>query len=271
MRLSTRSLGLVAVLAGALGIVVAELVLPSSDRGGGNDMRLWLTARASGLVAYGLLTLQVSLGILMSHPTNAASWKLSKRLFPWHENLSAFLLAFSLVHVAAIVLDPYAQVDVVGTFVPGLAAYRPIPVAIGTLSLYAGLLASITARWTRLLPSGLWLRLHRVALLAWATAWIHGVLAGTDTLPLEAWYGGTGLVVVVVVAWRYSVIRAQRRAARSASPALSASPAQSSAPAHSSSPAQSSSPAPLPARAVDPLVREPVPASVIRRIPEVSS
>jgi sulfoxide reductase heme-binding subunit YedZ len=255
VRLSTRSLGLISALAGALGVVVAQLVLPPPPGPADGDMRLWLVARASGLVAYGLLTLQVSLGVLMSHPTNAASWKLSKRIFPWHENLSAFLVAFSLVHVAAIVLDPYAQVDLVGAFVPGLAVYRPIPVAVGTLSLYAGLLAAVTARWTRLLPSGLWLRLHRVALLAWATAWIHGVLAGTDTLALTAWYVGTGLVLVAVVAWRYSVIRAQRRAGRAA-PAAQSTPSGAPHAGHAS--------------AARPLTPEPIPASVVRRIPEVS-
>jgi hypothetical protein len=211
VRLSSRSLVLAAAVATALGWLVAEIVLPTPAAGADDDLRLWLTARATGLVAYGLLTVQVALGILMSHPTNASAWKLSKRIFPWHENLSAFLAAFALVHIGAIVLDPYAHVDLLAAIVPGAAGYRPLPVAIGTLSVYAGVLASVTARWTKLLPAGLWLRLHRLALVAWATAWIHGVLAGTDTMPLAAWYGATGLVVVAVGGWRYSVIRAHRR------------------------------------------------------------
>ncbi|HEU4671306.1 MAG TPA: hypothetical protein VFS32_00225 [Candidatus Limnocylindrales bacterium] len=231
MRLSSRSLVLIAAVAAALGWLVAEVVLPSPAGSDANDLRLWLTARATGLVAYGLLTVQVSLGILMSHPTNAASWKLSKRIFPWHENLSAFLVAFSLVHIGAIVLDPYAHVDLVAAFVPGIAGYRPLPVAIGTLSVYAGLLASLTARWTKLLPAGLWLRLHRLALVAWATAWIHGVLAGTDTMPLAAWYGATGLLVVAVGAWRYSVIRAQRRVARTVAAERAVGPRPTAMPA----------------------------------------
>jgi methionine sulfoxide reductase heme-binding subunit len=221
VRLSSRSLFSIAVLAAVLAVAAAYAVLPAGPAGsappaGVSNLHLWLTARATGLVAYGLLSVQVSLGLLMSHPTNVSSWKLSKRVFPWHENLSAFLVAFLLVHVATIVLDPIANVDLVGALVPGLAAYRPIPVAVGTLALDAALLASVTARWTRILPAGVWLRLHRLALVAWLGGWAHGVLAGTDAHALTAWYAATGALVVAAAAWRYSVVRKQRRAAQAA-------------------------------------------------------
>jgi predicted ferric reductase len=213
VRLSPRFLLSIAALTTILGATVATIVLPPVAGASGSDLRLWLTARATGIVAYGLLTAQVALGLLLSHPTNGSTWKLSKRLFPWHENLSVFLVAFAIVHVATVVLDPFAKVDPIAAFVPGMAEYRPAAVGLGTTSLYAGLIAAVSARWTKLLPTGLWLRLHRLALLAWATAWAHGVLAGTDAMPLTAWYAVTGAFVVGLGAWRYSVVRASRRAA----------------------------------------------------------
>ena len=75
-------------------------------------LRLWLAARATGFVAFLLLTLEVAIGLLMSHPENPARWKLSKRVFPWHENLTVFTLAFVLVHVVSLVADPYAGVEI---------------------------------------------------------------------------------------------------------------------------------------------------------------
>ena len=88
------------------------------------QMRLWLAARASGIVAYLLLTAQVVFGLILSHPTNQTTWKLSKRLFPWHENLWVFVLAFLGVHIVSLILDPYAGVGVAGSFIPGLSSYR---------------------------------------------------------------------------------------------------------------------------------------------------
>ena len=49
--------------------------------------------------AFLLLTFQVALGLVLSHPTNKSTWKLSKRIFPWHDHIWVFVLAFLLVHV----------------------------------------------------------------------------------------------------------------------------------------------------------------------------
>ena len=76
-----------------------------------------------------------------------------------------------------------------------MAAYRSSPVAIGTFALYAFLITAVTARWTKLLPRGAWLLLHRLALVIFVMTWMHGVLAGTDTPALGALYVGAGLVV----------------------------------------------------------------------------
>ena len=70
------------------------------------QLRIWLAARATGLTALLLLTCQVVLGLILSHPTNQSTWKLSKRLFPWHENLFVFIVSFLAVHIVFLVLDP---------------------------------------------------------------------------------------------------------------------------------------------------------------------
>ena len=41
--------------------------------------------------------------------------------------------------------------------------YRPVAVGLGTVALYALIFTAATAKWTRLLPSGWWLKVHRFA------------------------------------------------------------------------------------------------------------
>ena len=120
------------------------------------------------------------------------------------------VLAFLAVHVVAIVLDPWADVGVTGAFLPGLSEYRSPAVALGTMALYALLITGLSARYTRLLPAGFWLRLHRFSLVVFVLAWLHGVLAGTDSVAMAGLYGATGLFVLAAGAYRYWVSRQAR-------------------------------------------------------------
>jgi hypothetical protein len=209
MRLSGRAFAILAALLGLLVVVATDQILPASSAYQA-QMRLWLAGRATGVTVYLLLTGQIAFGLILSHPVNQSTWKLSKRLFPWHENLWVFVLAFLAAHIVSIILDPYAGVGLDGAFIPGLSEYRSAPVAVGTLALYALLVAGITARYTKLLPPGLWLRLHRLSLVTFALAWVHGMLAGTDSESLQAMYVATGLLVVGAAAYRYWVAKKKR-------------------------------------------------------------
>jgi predicted ferric reductase len=209
MRLSARSWVVLGAALGLLVVVATDQVVPATSAYQA-EMRLWLAGRATGIVSYLLLTVLVGFGLVLSHPTNQSSWTLSKRLFPWHENLFVFVVAFLAAHVVSLVLDPYAGVGVQGALVPGLSEYRSAPVALGTLGLYAALVSGISARWTKLLPAGLWLKLHRFALVAWVMGWLHGLTAGTDALPLLGMYLATGIVVLGAGAYRYWVSKKAR-------------------------------------------------------------
>jgi hypothetical protein len=201
-----------AILLGLLGlglIVATDQIVPASSAYQA-QVRLWLAARAAGIVGYLLLTGQVIFGLVLSHPTNQTTWKLSKRLFPWHENLWVFVLAFLGLHVVSLILDPYAGVGLSGTFIPGLSSYRSSPVALGSLAMYALILTGLTARYTRLLPAGLWLKLHRLSIGVFILAWLHGILAGTDTTALRPLYLVSGLAVLFATAYRYWVGRKAR-------------------------------------------------------------
>ncbi len=194
---------------GLLIVFATDQVVPAtSDHQA--QLRIWLAARATGITAFLLLTAQVVLGLILSHPTNQSTWRLSKRLFPWHENLLIFVLAFVGAHVVSLVVDPYAGVGVAGALIPGLSSYRGSPVALGTLGLYALLVTGLTARYTTLLPRSVWLKLHRLSLVAFVLGWLHGMLAGTDSTALRPLYVSTGLIVLGAAAYRYWVTKKGR-------------------------------------------------------------
>jgi len=209
MRLSIRTVAVIGALLGLVVVFSTDQVLPASNAYQA-QMRLWLAARAAGITTYLILTFIVAVGLVLSHPVNRSTWKLSKRLFPWHENLFVFLIAFGAMHVVSIVLDPYAGVGIAGSFIPGLSGYRSVPVAIGTLALYSVLLSGLTARYTKWLPPGVWLKLHRFSIVAWGLSWAHGILSGTDTGGIAIMYVGTGLLILGAAAYRYWVSKRHR-------------------------------------------------------------
>jgi predicted ferric reductase len=209
MRLKAGPFLVVAGIVGLLIIGSTDQILPATTPYQA-QVRVWLAGRATGIAVYLLLTAEIVLGLVLSHPTNQSTWKVSKTLFPWHENLWVFTLAFLAAHIISLVLDPFAGVGVAGALVPGLSEYRSAPVALGTLALYALIVTGATARYTKLLPPGLWLKLHRFSLVVWILAWLHGVLAGTDALTLIPLYGATGLLVIAATAYRYWVSRKAR-------------------------------------------------------------
>ena len=209
MRLSGRAIVVLGAILGILVIGATDQILPATSAYQA-QMRIWLAARATGLTAYLALTVLVALGLILSHPVNQSTWKLSKRLFPWHENLFVFVVAFLAAHIVAIILDPYAGVGIAGSFLPGLSSYRSVPVALGSLALYALLLTGLTARYTKRLPAGWWLKIHRLSLGVFLLAWAHGMLAGTDSDAFRVMYVATGLGVVLAAAYRYWVSKKRR-------------------------------------------------------------
>jgi len=196
--------GIVVLLAvvGLVAIAATDQIVPASSAHQA-QLRIWLASRAAGIAALGMLAVQIVTGLVLSHPTNKTAWQLSRAIIPWHETLWLFVLAFVGAHVVAIILDPYAGVGLAGAFVPGLSSYRSAPVALGSIALDALLVTGLTARWTRLLPAGAWLVIHRAALAIFVLAWMHGVLAGTDSAALLVVYLGLAGAVGAAAVHRF--------------------------------------------------------------------
>jgi len=75
---------------------------------------------------------------------------------------------------------------------------------------------AVTAKWTHLLPSGWWLKIHRFAVVAFLLTWVHAVLAGTDGGALLLLYVATGVPILAGVGHRWWTARARPQRARAA-------------------------------------------------------
>ena len=194
-------LGIAVALSGiAVGWIAALAFLPTLT----SRMLPWILGRALGIASYSDLVLLVALGTWYRHP-----WRFRRPLLHpqtqlrLHAGLAAGAVALVGGHVAALVLDRYAKVGVLGAFVPGASGYRPFAVALGVLALYFGLAvgagAALAGRtgWR-------WIGVHRLGAAVVVFAWFHGVLAGTDTVALRLFYLVTGALLVVLVASRHA-------------------------------------------------------------------
>jgi len=96
--------------------------------------------------------------------------------------------------------------------VPGYSTYRPVAVGLGSIAMYALIFTAVTAKWTRLLPSGWWLKVHRLSAVVFLMTWVHAVLAGTDGGALLPLYLATGLPILAGVGhrWWTARVRPQR-------------------------------------------------------------
>jgi predicted ferric reductase len=140
----------------------------------------WYVARASGLVAWALLTATVVWGLLLStklfgrKPTPA--W-----LLDLHRFVGGATVVFTLVHLVAILLDSFVHFDLVSILVPFASSWSPGAVAWGIVAFYLLAAVEITSLLRRRMPNRIWRRVHYASFPLFAMATIHGVTAGSDT------------------------------------------------------------------------------------------
>lgn len=167
-----------------------------------HDPTFWLLARASGIAAYGVLTLSVLAGlVLKSRPFRSLR---APDVVEVHKTLALTGLGALVLHGVSIALDTTVKVSLAGLLVPGLVSYRPAAVAAGVISawLFAVVAASFWVR--RRVGIRWWRRLHWLTYALFGLATLHGLAAGTDTT--RPWARALYLCalgsVVAATAWR---------------------------------------------------------------------
>lgn len=185
----------------------------------------WVFGRASGLTSYVLLLALVTTGLVLAHPWSRHLHLPSPRTrLAVHVGLATFTFVFTVLHVVVLATDPWAKVGWVGALLPMASVYRPVPVTLGVLALWAGLVTGLTARFAGRVAGRLWWPIHKVAAVVLALVWAHSVLAGSDVVALRGFYLATGCAVLALAVTRYAARtpgdRVQELARDLADPAL---------------------------------------------------
>jgi hypothetical protein len=205
--LDIRSLGMgtgLVVLVTGSAVATSWLIGRAALSVSGDRMAPWILGRAAGITSYLLLVGLVLVGLVLSHPSSAR-WRrpsVATRIRT-HVSLAVFTLVFTVLHVVVLATDAYAGVGWWGAFVPMGATYRPLPVTLGVIGLYAGVAAGLTASLSGRISARVWWPVHKVAIVSLLLVWLHGMLAGVDTPLLVTFYILSGGLVVLVAASRY--------------------------------------------------------------------
>jgi sulfoxide reductase heme-binding subunit YedZ len=140
---------------------------------------LWFITRSSGLVAFGLLTISLLLGLLTTGRAlgGSAPRFVTQAL---HRNATLLALAFVVVHVGSILLDGYVPVGWAATVVPFTSGYRATWVAAGTTAFDLAILLTVTSLVRVRVGLRLWRLIHWLGYALWPLILVHYLGAGTD-------------------------------------------------------------------------------------------
>jgi sulfoxide reductase heme-binding subunit YedZ len=167
------------------------------------DPTFWILARASGLMAYALLTASVLAGlVLKARPFGRALRPAT--VTDIHRFLALLGLGALALHGTTLVLDNAVHISPAALFVPGLVPYRPVWTSCGVLAGELMLLIYASFSVRRRIGTCVWRRLHWFTYLVFALATVHGLAAGTDSgRPWAlAFYGAAVGSVLAATGWR---------------------------------------------------------------------
>lgn len=174
---------------------------------------IWYAARASGVAAYVVLSLVVSLGLGLGGKVQNTRWPRFSI-----EDIHRFggLLVGSLIgiHVLTIAADSFLPFSVTQLLVPFTASYRPLWTGLGIAAAELLLALAITNHYRRRLPYRFWRTAHYLNFAVWTLASVHGLMSGTDrgAVWLAVVYGLAVATVVMLLLWRFGgfVLRSPR-------------------------------------------------------------
>lgn len=140
----------------------------------------WFVSRAAGIVAYVLVWASAAFGILLSSRTTGGFFS-GALAYALHNITSWLGLAFGVVHALALLGDRIVPFTIGGVLIPFTARYQAFLTGLGTLSLYVGVLVSVTFYWKKWIGHRAWRVIHALSYLMFVAVTAHGAILGTDS------------------------------------------------------------------------------------------
>jgi predicted ferric reductase len=162
-----------------------------------NEQVYWYAARATGIVAWVLLTASVVWGLALS--TRVAG---KRPRAPWlldmHRYLGGTAVIYTGLHMLSLWADSYVSFSPFDLFVPMASSWRPGAVAWGIAAMYVLLAVEVTSLLRNRIPTKLWRAVHVSSLGLLTAVWVHAFAAGSDMGLPAARVFAFGSVVVVL-------------------------------------------------------------------------
>jgi len=178
-----------------------------------NAKLTWYATRASGLVAWSIVTASMLWGLTLStrlvRRKGAPAW-----LLDLHKFLGTLSVVFVGIHLLALWGDNYVYFGPRELFVPMASAWRPGAVAWGIAATYLLAAIQLTSWAMRRLPRRVWHAVHLTSFPLFGAATVHGFTAGADnTNLLVQWVALTGGLFVFFLG-TFRVLSPRRRPGR---------------------------------------------------------
>jgi sulfoxide reductase heme-binding subunit YedZ len=168
-----------------------------------------------GLIAVGLFTAQILMGLLLSVGYNPIRrWPRQRwiKLFTLHNWLGYIALATAFLHPLILLTSSTAGFRLFDIFVPIWSPVQPIPTTLGAIALYLIAFVVLTSYFRRVFGHHNWKLLHYTAYAAAAVFYVHGVWADpllknrpVDFIDAEkAYVEGCALLVLAATIWRFN-------------------------------------------------------------------
>lgn len=187
-----------------------------------HDHLWWLASRASGIVALGLITISVVIGLMMAGRIMRKPGR-AKTMVALHEQTALAGLVAIGVHGVTLLGDAFIHPGLTGIAVPGVIGYRPLWVGLGIGAGYLAAALGLSFYFRKSIGARLWRKAHRLTIGVYALSVAHTLGAGTDasTPWLRWWLLLTAPSIAVLFAIRATEPwRRKRRRTAGARPAL---------------------------------------------------
>jgi predicted ferric reductase len=168
----------------------------------------------AGLIAVGILTAQIFLGLLLSVGYNPIRhWPRIRgvKLFTFHNWLGYIGLAVALTHPLILLASSTAGFRLFDIFVPIWSPVQPLPNTLGAIAFYLVAFVVLTSYLRRVFGHHRWKQLHFTAYAAAAVFFLHGIVADPelksrppDYVDAEKLYvEGCALLIGAATVWRF--------------------------------------------------------------------
>ncbi len=166
---------------------------------------VWFLIRASGIVAWLMLTASVLWGIVLATDL-FPRWRRGAWLADMHRWLAGLTAFFLGGHLVTLLADRHMDFGVLDVLVPYASSWRPTAIAAGVVALWLFLAVEITALAAKRLPGTWWRGIHILGYWVFWLTTIHAAFAGTDASRPVYVVSALAAVALVVFAGSYRIL-----------------------------------------------------------------